>query len=153
MIIRNMTAVVIATTIETNRYLLKPGVNDVPPEIWAKWRETPVMKSRLEAEKVIEPKAEEVEEQAPELPTLEKLSIAKACELVKQTFDVELLEKWIVDEKRERVLKALEKQLEAVEVKAKKEGAGDDNADPEGDDDEEQGEKKPGEKKPGAPAE
>lgn len=137
MIIINNTKSPIATTHEEARYTLKPGVNDVPPNVWAAWRTTKVMAFMIEEGKVKEPEAGAPNVEEAELgdtvPDLSKLSITKSCELVRATFDQELLEKWITDESREKVLKAMEKQLEKIAIKAKDEGAkkpaGEDNTD------------------------
>jgi len=138
-IIINNTKSPIATTHESARYTLKPGVNDVPPAVWEAWRATKVMKFHLEEGNIKEPSKGAAGVEEPELeetvPSLAKLSITKSCELVRATFDQELLEKWIGDEQREKVLKAMERQLEKIAIKAKGEEkpAADDNSDDEGD--------------------
>lgn len=139
MIIINNTKSPIATTHETKRYTLKPGVNDVPPEVWEAWRATKVMKHYLDEGLIKEPATEDPE--APALqeattPNLSKLSINKSIELVRATLDQELLESWIDGEGREKVLKAIERQLEKIAIKKPADApAGDDNSDDtEGDD-------------------
>ncbi len=132
MIIRNKTAQLHATTFEKQRIVLKPGVNDVDPKAWAAWRETAVMKHYLEEGKIVEPNAEAEAEKEPEVKTLKGLNVKESIALVKATFDQELLGKWIEAEQRENVLKAMEKQLEAIAIKTEKDG--DPNEDPEGDD-------------------
>lgn len=134
MIIRNMTASLIATMHEKTRYTLKPGVNDLPPEVWESWSKTKVMQALVAEKKIVAPEVEA--EKAPQLANLDSLKPKEATDLVKQTFDAELLEKWVTDEKRTGVIKAIEKQLEAIDVKAKAEDqipddAGDDEEKPE----------------------
>lgn len=130
MIIRNKTAQMFATTFEKQRIVLKPGVNDVDPKAWASWRETKVMAHYLEEGKIVEPK--DAAEKEPEVKTLKGLNVKDSIALVKATFDQELLGKWIEAEQRENVLKAMEKQLEAIAIKAEKDEANED--DTEGDD-------------------
>ena len=118
MIIRNNTARLIGTKIGEQKVRLIPGANDVDPEVWAAMRDMRVIKTMLKAGDLEEPKTKA--EAAP-VVDFKKLKASDAVKLVSDTLDVDTLEGWYADEDRKKVAEAIEKQLEKVALKSKKE--------------------------------
>lgn len=103
---------------------LKPGVNEIEEKHWEQLEKTAAIKHHIsegDIEVLDLPKA------SPDAPVaINELNVKEAIALVKSTFDQSILNRWAEKESRKQVLDALEKQFDAVDVKAKKkdEGAG-----------------------------
>lgn len=133
MLIKNTTASIFGSHLtlgDKRRELvtLKPGVNDVAPEVWAKFAALGTVQHAIEAGHLVElgrtlPAAAKAEVKITDLP------VKDAARLVEQTVDRALLEKWIEQEERAGVLKVLERQIDKVTVK----GKGDEDQGDEGD--------------------
>lgn len=95
-------------TVFTHSARVMPGVNEVPDDVWALLMKNPVHALRVElGELRAMPAAGPADFDEP-----------AACELVKHTYDRELLRRWAAAEQRKKVAEALRAQLEAVAVKA-----------------------------------
>ncbi len=90
--------------------VLKPGVNDVPDVVWDEALEIAAVRT------MVEDKTFTVEKRS--LKDLSRLKPADAAELVKVTYDKELLAKWAAAEKRRAISDLIAAQVDAVTPKA-----------------------------------
>ena len=99
---------------------LKPGVNQFPKEVWDKWKDTEICKQMIEDGDIelLEFKAEADEEKVigkdDEPLNLSELRVKDAEAVVKQTFDVKLLEEFELMENRMTVKKAIKSQIKKI---------------------------------------
>lgn len=137
MLIKNTTPRIVGTRVGDEKVRLRPGTNDVKPELWEKARKYRAIEAMLDAGELIEP-AQKTPAAAPQVTSLEAFNEREAIRLVKETVDPDLLELWAAGEKRKKVAAALEAQAKAIDPKVKPTGEGDDKADQgdEGDDEE-----------------
>jgi len=111
-----------ATTslVTINSISLKPGINTVNGAEWAVARKHPSIVKRIEAGLIVE--ESDMEENTNEnvvlseadLDHLKLLKVPQANALVKETFDLELLEGWSKKEDRNQVKGTLKKQIELL---------------------------------------
>jgi hypothetical protein len=102
---------------------LVPGMNDVPTAVWAKACAHPVI-SAMVAAGMLKAAAELTQKAAPAdtpIDSLAGLSGHEAESLAEKTYDRDLLKKWLATEKRSKVRKALDAQLETLKVSAPEE--------------------------------
>lgn len=90
--------------------LLHPRINNVDDKVWAEVKKAKFVKRRLGDT------LEEVGVSAPEDKGLADLAPLKAMEVVRGTLDLALLRQWEDKEKRKKVQKALEKQIQTMEA-------------------------------------
>ena len=104
---------------------LRPGWNEFPKTIWAQYQEHPDIKKMLKkgklevmAEKVVvnkgAKKVTKVIGQDDKKIKLMELPEAKALQVAKGTFDRDLLQRWLDEETRHLVKRALTKQIEPL---------------------------------------
>jgi hypothetical protein len=106
-------------------FILKPGINEVPEDLWQKAQEIELVRIMVD-EEILKPG------EGPAPADLSKLKPAAAATLVKKTVDRELLERWFDAEKRKPVLEAIGVQIDAITPdKGTKKGG--ETADPDGD--------------------
>lgn len=117
---------------KSSTIILKPGVNpNVDDTAWAKVVKNPIIKKKIE-EGIIIPmpsklsgskKAEEKKKAQEEIQAeldkgaaeaLAEYNAKDAANLVKETYDTEVLKSWKYEEKRGEVLKTIEEQLEKI---------------------------------------
>lgn len=136
MLIKNTTPKIVGTRVGEEKVRLRPGTNDVKPELWERAREYRAIAAMLDSGEIIEP-AQKTPAAAPQVTSLEAFNEREAIRLVKETVDPDLLELWAAGEKRKKVAAALEAQAKAIDPKVKT-GLGDDQGDQadEGDDEE-----------------
>lgn len=97
-----------------------PGINKISGEDWEEIKANPGIKKRIENKTIeIVDDREDVESSE----TLKNHNSQKAIELVTQTLDKNLLEKWKELETRTTVLKAIDKQLGLLELKKEDDGS------------------------------
>ncbi len=130
MLIKNTTPRIVGTRVGDEKVRLRPGNNDVRPELWAKAREFRAIAAMLDAGELVEPE-QRSPAAAPQVTSLEAFNEREAIRLVKETVDPDLLELWAAGEKRRKVSAALEAQAKAIDPKAIDEGASDDEGDEE----------------------
>jgi hypothetical protein len=95
-------------------FVLKPGMNEVPEDLWEKAQKIELVRIMVE-EEILKPG------EGPAPVDLSTLKPAAAVTLVKKTVDRVLLERWFDAEKRKPVLEAIQAQVEAITPdKAKK---------------------------------
>ena len=95
---------------------LKPGLNTLEQADWDKLKNHPVIKSML-AEKELEIIAEDVPgEPTKDLKELKDLSSKEAKELIELTFEIPQLKSWSESETRAPIKKAIETQIEKIEI-------------------------------------
>lgn len=110
--------------ISTHGKMLKPGVNKVDPKWWAKVREHPQIRIKLE-KGTLEEVTEFEEAQAHEalgddgademaIDHITTLSLNAAKALIKDTIDLDLLKAWKAKDKRKGVKEACDAQIEKV---------------------------------------
>lgn len=121
MIVRNNTLSLIGIQTQKGFVTLLPGVNEIDKATWDACVGNPARRHQL-----AEGELEVIED---EQKSIVDMKPAEAIAIVKATVKAELLETWAAEESRKTVLDAIEKQLEAVALAAKK-------AEPEGDDEE-----------------
>lgn len=92
--------------------VLVPGPNEVSVEAWAKAADHPIVKTWLE-DGTLEVFGEDKPTKAPE-DILVELHHKSAEKTARETIDIKLLKKWHAKEKREKVKKAIEKQIEEL---------------------------------------
>ena len=100
---------------------LDGGVNDVDPKEWEKACTHKVVMAWLSAGMLKTPSGSSGKPLAvvPDAPTVESLSNYSAHDaeaLIEKTFSRDLLGTWLAAEKRGKIKRALESQLEAVKV-------------------------------------
>lgn len=106
---------------------LKPGINDVSPTHWelaTKTHKDKEILALLESgalELLEKDEAPKSEEPVAKTESLKGFSEKKALELVKSTFDAEMLQLWKAGEDRQKVIVALEKQIEVMKKPVAKE--------------------------------
>lgn len=93
--------------------VLKPGLNEIEAEVWAKNKSHPVLKVLVEEGK-IEVLSEEPKEK--QVVVLTKMKPTEALATIKETIDLPLLEGWLKSEKRVNVLKALREQIAELQA-------------------------------------
>lgn len=133
MLIKNTTPRLIGTILDEKKVRLKPGNNDLRPEVWAKIKKFPAIAAMLENEELLEPK-EKTPAAAPQVTSLDGFSEKDALRMVKETVDRDLLEVWATGEKRRKVSSAIDTQLKTVAPPAPKEDGGEKGDDEEKDD-------------------
>lgn len=117
--------------------ILKPGVNaHIDDDDWEKVAKNPIVKQKIEDEVIVpmpsklkstkkaEDKKKVEEDIQNELEDgasqdLAEYAVKDAIKLVQETFDVEVLKTWKYEEKRGKVTKAIEEQLDQIEQQAK----------------------------------
>lgn len=92
--------------------VLLPGPNEVDAAAWKKASEHPIVKAWLE-DGTLEAIGEDKPAKAPE-ELLAALQHKEAEKTARETINVELLKKWLAKEKREKIKKAITKQIEAL---------------------------------------
>lgn len=104
---------------------LRPGWNEFPSDLWNKTKDHPGIKKML-AEKKIEllnetvvvtegkKKVKKVIGQDDEEVSLRFLSELKSIEIVKGTLNRDILQRWLDEETRHKVKRALSKQIEPL---------------------------------------
>ncbi len=100
------------------RVVLQPGVNEAPAN-WADLKKHPLVAAALEGESLVEiDTAPKPGAKSPD--DLTGVSERRAIQLVKETMQPVLLQKWLNAEKRNAVIKAIGEQLDAIDpAKAK----------------------------------
>ncbi len=94
----------------------KPGINTIASKVWESISTHPKVKKYIKlGALVVKTKVDPVADDA----ELKDLGAKKAQELVRQTFDIELLNKWSETENRATVQKTIVAQLEEIEVRTK----------------------------------
>ncbi|WP_448510328.1 hypothetical protein [Immundisolibacter sp.] len=121
----------------SDELMLKSGANTVDANVFKKYKDNPSVK-QLVADGVIEYKESDLEgkTQSKVEDSLKDLTVKQAQELVQNTIDLEILEKWKGAEKRAGVLKAIEKQIAELQAPAKLRTDGDSSEELEGDESE-----------------
>ena len=111
---------------------LRPGWNEFPSDLWAKTKDHPGIKKML-AEKTIELLSEKVVitegrkkitkiiGQDDEEVSLKFFNEVKAIEILKGTLNRDILQRWMDEETRHKVKRALKKQIEPLLNNTKKE--------------------------------
>lgn len=89
-----------------------PGANDVSDDAWRKAKSNPVISGWVESGWIKEQEAQ----------SLAGLKANEAIALVKDTFSMELLGKWLEEEQRKTVIEAIEAQMKELERKPEKAG-------------------------------
>lgn len=120
LLIKNTTPKIVGTRVGEEKVRLRPGTNDVKPELWEKAREYRAIAAMLDSGELVEP-AQKTPAAAPQVTSLEAFNEREAIRLVKETVDPDLLELWAAGEKRKKVAAALEAQAKAIDPKVKKE--------------------------------
>lgn len=100
---------------------LLPGVNEVDAKAWDEFKTSPSIKHFIAEGEIEELDLPNAHEGSP--VQIDDLNQKEALALVKATFDSKLLERWAANESRKGVLDALEKQMDALKLKAKEEEA------------------------------
>ena len=90
--------------------VLKPGINDVPDDVWARCRNSKFVKQRMDCD---EPTLVEVGA-APD-KGLAGMDMIRALEVVKGTLDLAMLHEWVEGEKRKKVKDAVQRQIALLE--------------------------------------
>lgn len=112
---------------------LKPGINDVDPKHWAEAKKDPEIQTMMDDGAIVLMEADQATKTdgspAPKVLNLKDFSEKKALNVIKDTFDYELLQMWDAGEDRQKVKMAIAKQLadltshkKEVESKQAKEG-------------------------------
>jgi hypothetical protein len=133
LLIKNTTPRIVGTRVGDEKVRLRPGTNDVKPELWEEVRKYTAIVAMLDSGDLVEP-AQKTPAAAPQVTSLEAFNEREAIRLVKETVDPDLLELWAAGEKRKKVAAALEAQAKAIDPKVKVTGEGDEGD--EGDDEE-----------------
>ncbi len=95
------------------RIVLQPGVNEAPTN-WADLKKHPLVKAGLEGESLVEiDTAPKPGAKSPD--DLTGVPERRALQLVKDTLQPVLLQKWMNAEKRNAVIKAIGEQLDAID--------------------------------------
>lgn len=95
------------------RVVLQPGVNEAPAN-WADLKKHPLVAAALEGESLVEiDTAPKPGAKSPD--DLTSVSERRAIQLVKETMQPVLLQKWLNAEKRNAVIKAIGEQLDAID--------------------------------------
>jgi len=98
---------------------LKPGLNEVDSKEWDKVKTDPEVLTFLE-EEILVVLSEEDKPVEKILPNLKDRKTKDAVDLIKNTMDPKLLEKWSKGEKRAGVLRAIDSQLSALHTEEAK---------------------------------
>ncbi|MNS39597.1 hypothetical protein D3C72_718840 [compost metagenome] len=99
-----------------------PGNNAVDAEAWARAKELPLVRHRIDTDVLVEKQADAVEgdgQGADLVASLEGLNATKAIAEVEKTIDPALLEGWLAEETRATVKAAIEKRLAAIDPENK----------------------------------
>lgn len=107
---------------------LLPGMNEVEKTVWESVSEHPNVKLYIEEDDLIVHDDLQTEDGG-EADGISKLAVKKATQIIKATFDTELLAKWRGEDTRATVLTAIDKQVEKVNASVKlkdKDGENDD---------------------------
>lgn len=106
-------------------FRLLPGVNEVDAASWEKVKDSTFSKWYLEqglVEIIHEPKSNgKISELSGDgskndSSAIKKLAAKKALEIIKETYDPALLNKWAQTETRKQVLKAIEDQAQSLKL-------------------------------------
>lgn len=114
-IIKNKRAQIIGNHILS----LLPGVNEVDAKKWAEFKTSPAIVHFMGEGEIEEMDLPVPHDDSP--VQIDDLNQKDAIALVKETFDIALLNRWAENETRKGVLDALEKQFDAVKLKKKSE--------------------------------
>ncbi|MBU6428449.1 MAG: hypothetical protein KGR26_05540 [Cyanobacteria bacterium REEB65] len=95
------------------RVVFHPGINEAPAN-WADLKKHPLVAAALEGEKLVEiDTAPKPGAKSPD--DLTGVSERRAMQIVKETIQPVLLQKWLNAEKRNNVIKAIGEQLDAID--------------------------------------
>jgi hypothetical protein len=99
-----------------------PGVNDVDPAKWDRAMKDPEIANLVEDGKLVVLKADESksEEEGKTVSSLKGYSKKKALDVIKSTFNYEMLALWKASDDRPEVIVAIEKQIAEMKEDAKK---------------------------------
>ena len=93
-------------------FSFKPGVNEIPNEVWDQCKAKRKIKLLLE-EGVLRVETEaEIDEEA---SAISELTVAKATTIIKKTYDEKLLETWLASDSRQGVIKAIKAQQRFID--------------------------------------
>lgn len=100
---------------------LKPGVNDVDPKLWADAAKDSEIQAMLDdgAIVLLEQDNGDSTKAPAKVTSLKGFGEKKALNIIKDTFDYEMLQLWSADEQRQNVKVALAKQLADLETHKK----------------------------------
>ena len=95
------------------RVVFQPGVNEAPAK-WPQLKEHPLVAAALEGESLVEiDTAPKPGAKSPD--DLTGIPERRAVQLIKDTMQPVLLQKWLNAEKRNNVIKAISEQLDAID--------------------------------------
>ena len=109
--------------------ILVPGVNKFTKEEWEEFKEHPHIKRYMEekppkfelvSEKEPKPEEKAAAEEKGEAVDLSQFSNKDAKEVIEETLNVELLKEWKKTENRKSLVAAIDKQLDSLIIKDKK---------------------------------
>lgn len=96
---------------------LKPGINDVPGPKWDEAKKKRGVRRRIDDGVVVE--LTNGVESSDEQTALAEMRVGEAVEVIKKTFDVNLLKNWLDSDHRAGVTKACRKQIDLIDEQAK----------------------------------
>lgn len=99
-----------------------PGVNDISAKEWDQIKDLEKIKKLIKSKMLTVLDASVTKKGEPPMTGILGLAAGEAVKVVKDTFDLETLERWKSEDSRKHVLKFLEIQIKAVNSQA----AGDD---------------------------
>lgn len=105
--------------IHLSNKILVPGANQVDAKEFAEELKNPVVKKMVE-DMVISFDEKDLDGKSQDEKHLSKLQPKQAVDLIENTVEIELLEKWQNEDDRKQVQKAIEKQIEALKSEAKR---------------------------------
>lgn len=94
--------------------VIYPGVNDISTEKWNEMKKHPFIQHKLDEELLVELDSLGAAAKKDSVDSLSDFGPKKAVKLIESTVMPDLLEKWKASEKRDLVLKAIEKQLKKL---------------------------------------
>lgn len=101
--------------------VLKPGNNEMEENVWESLSKHPKVQERINTGKyimiapdLVSEEDKKIEEENGASESLSGYSVSKAKDLVKGTYDLELLEKWETEESRSKVKAQIKSQIKKV---------------------------------------
>lgn len=100
-------------TLENRKtFILKPGINEVPQEVWESVRGLPVVQARIE-----EGRLEVVsEDEKPAEVAIKGLKPEAALKMIEDCVDLDMLKSWQGQSKSPKVTKALAEKIKLMEA-------------------------------------
>lgn len=92
--------------------ILKPGKGDYNPTLWKNAMANPHLARSLQHR--IDTGVIVILNEAPETDSLREYTVTKAAEIIKDTFDISLLERWKEHDTRKGILRDIDEQIALI---------------------------------------